>query len=316
MPLIIVSGYPSSGKTHRARQLVESFQKRIADAGSWTTTTTTTASDARIARLRVHHVSDQTLGLGRDVYGDVRREKDGRAAEFSAVERLVSKDDVVVADGLNYIKGYRYQLYCAAKAASTPSCVIHIGTPIATCREANARLLADPGREDGGYLEDIFEDLIRRFEEPIGMNRWDSPLFTVLRDDETPPFDAIWDALIGQEGKMKTVKPHQATVLKSTPSSNYIHDLDRRTQEVINAVLSYQRDHPGEAGGQVIIRDVSTTSTTARAPALDLPMTPISVPQLQRLRRQFVNLNRQGTLDVSRIEGGFVEWLNGEFEQS
>lgn len=120
MPLIIVSGYPSSGKTHRARQLVESFHKRIADAGS---STTTTASDARIARLRVHHVSDQTLGLGRDIYGDVRREKDGRAAEFSTVERLVGKDDVVVADGLNYIKGYRYQLYCAAKAASTPSCV-------------------------------------------------------------------------------------------------------------------------------------------------------------------------------------------------
>lgn len=147
------------------------------------------------------------------------------------------------------------------------------------------------------------------------MNRWDSPLFTVLRDDDTPPFEAIWEALIGQEGKTKTVKPHQATVLKAPPTSNYIHDLDRRTQEVIDAVLSYQRDHPGEAGGQVIIRGVSTTSTTS-APAVDLPVTPISVPQLQRLRRQFVNLNRQGALDVSRMEGGFVEWLNREFRQS
>lgn len=45
------------------------------------------------------------------------------------------------------------------------------------------------------------------------MTRWDSPLFTVLYDDETPPFDAIWEALIGSDGNTKTIKPHQATVL-------------------------------------------------------------------------------------------------------
>ena len=44
------------------------------------------------------------------------------------------------------------------------------------------------------------------------MNRWDSPLFTVPFDDESPPCEAIWDAIIGSEGKMKTVKPNLATV--------------------------------------------------------------------------------------------------------
>lgn len=89
---------------------------------------------------------------------------------------------------------------------------IHVGTPMQTCREINARLLAD-STVDGGYTEDIFEDLVSRFEEPIGMNRWDRPLFTVLYDDPSPPLEEIWNALVGQEGKMKTVKPHQATVL-------------------------------------------------------------------------------------------------------
>lgn len=43
---------------------------------------------------------------------------------LSAVERTLSKDDIVIADGMNYIKGFRYQLYCVARAISTPHCVV------------------------------------------------------------------------------------------------------------------------------------------------------------------------------------------------
>lgn len=70
------------------------------------------------------HIDDQFLGLGRDVYRDARTEKDARASEYSAVKRALGKDSIVVADGLNYIKGFRYQLYCEAKAVQTPSCVV------------------------------------------------------------------------------------------------------------------------------------------------------------------------------------------------
>ena len=45
------------------------------------------------------------------------------------------------------------------------------------------------------------------------MTRWDSPLFTVPFDDAEPPFEAIWNALIGEEGKTKIVRPNAATVL-------------------------------------------------------------------------------------------------------
>ena len=45
------------------------------------------------------------------------------------------------------------------------------------------------------------------------MTRWDSPLFTVPYEDEMPPFDDIWEAMIGSEGKAKLVKPNQATVM-------------------------------------------------------------------------------------------------------
>jgi len=88
---------------------------------------------------------------------------------------------------------------------------VHVGTPIEKCQEINARLLED-NEKDGGYLKDLFDNLVYRYEEPNGMTRWDSPLFTVPFDDEMPPFEAIWETMIGSEGKAKTVKPNLATV--------------------------------------------------------------------------------------------------------
>lgn len=64
------------------------------------------------------------LGVSRSVYHTAKAEKDARAEEHSAVKRLLSRNDIVIADGLNYIKGFRYQLYCDAKEQKTPSCVV------------------------------------------------------------------------------------------------------------------------------------------------------------------------------------------------
>jgi len=47
------------------------------------------------------------------------------------------------------------------------------------------------------------------------MTRWDSPYFSVLWEDEEPPAQDIWDAVVGGPGAKKVVKPHQATMLVS-----------------------------------------------------------------------------------------------------
>lgn len=43
-----------------------------------------------------------------------------------------------------------------------------------------------------------FDALVLRFEAPDSRNRWDSPLFTILKDDELP-FEAIFDALFNRK---------------------------------------------------------------------------------------------------------------------
>lgn len=132
------------------------------------------------------------------------------------------------------------------------------------------------------------------------MTRWDSPLFTVAHSDPHPPCDAIWDALIGSSTTPKTVKPNQATVLKPPSASDYLYLLDKATQETVTAILEWQKDHMGESGGDVRIGNE----------VLELAA-PVTLPQLQRFRRQFISMNRQDALPKERIRNGFIEYLAG-----
>ena len=91
---------------------------------------------------------------------------------------------------------------------------MHVGTSIEKCREINQRLLERDGGKSG-YEKEIFENLVYRYEEPNGMNRWDSPLFTVLFEDPAPPYEQIWSAIVGSDRETKTVKPNAATVTVS-----------------------------------------------------------------------------------------------------
>lgn len=83
------------------------------------------------------------------IYLDAREEKKARGALLSAVERSLSKDDIVIADALNYIKGFRYQLYCIARAIGTPHCVVQTGVPVDIAKEWNK------SRGSAGYDETV-----------------------------------------------------------------------------------------------------------------------------------------------------------------
>ena len=87
--------------------------------------------------------------------------------------------------------------------------------------------------------------------------------------------------------------------------SDYLYELDKTTQEIVTTILAWQKDHPGEGGQDLHISEAS--------PAVELPMNPVSLPQLQRIRRQFIAMNRKTQVPKPRIKSAFVEYLNGNF---
>jgi len=316
MQLIIITGFPTSGKTHRAQQLQTHLLNRISSLPN------THPSSG----LRVHLISDHSLAIPRTVYNleskdahersNNASEKDARASVYAAVKRVLSNKDIVILDHANYIKGWRYQLYCEAKAVRTPHCVVHIGTPVDKARMINEERLAgsvDVKEEDKSYTPECWENLVFRYEEPNAFTRWDSPLFTVLWEDEQPDCDGIWDAVVGSEaeGGKKIVRPNQATVLKVSTSEDYLYELDKSTQAILNKILEWSKDHPGEGGGEVGVGERDNEELT-----VDLPANPIGLPALQRLRRQFISLNRKNAVPVQRIRESFVGYLNDSFENA
>lgn len=52
-----------------------------------------------------------------------------RGALKAAIERALSRDALVIADSMNYIKGFRYELFCIAKSQTTPLCVVRHVVP-------------------------------------------------------------------------------------------------------------------------------------------------------------------------------------------
>ncbi|RKP39280.1 chromatin associated protein KTI12, partial [Dimargaris cristalligena] len=275
MPLVILAGIPCSGKTRRAEELRVYFQKRLADIPG--------------PERKIHILNDQSLGIAKSAYDASTQEKLARGQLMSAVERLVNRDDIVIADGLNYIKGFRYQMYCVARASRTPHCVIHVAAPAAIASEWNA------ARPDG-YESAMFDNLVSRFEEPEGRNRWDAPLFTVLYSDESAPLDSIWGALFDR----KAPPPHLATAVKPVTETNYLYELDKVTQDVLNAFLEAQKE---QLVDQIMVPH-------AESVRLHLPSRTVSLAELRRVRRQFININRMHVLLGSdRIAEQFAEYL-------
>ncbi|KAL4897384.1 chromatin associated protein KTI12 [Aspergillus ambiguus] len=223
MPLIILTGYPCSGLTYRAHQLaslLESTQSALFDAG---------VIPASKPRYKIHVVPTHDYSHPRTVYDNARTEKETRGVAYARAKRLLGRDSFVILDGMNYIKGYRYQLWCEAKALGTTCCVVHVGTPVDQCVANNeARLHRESSQTpetkatpdeasqnpssqpppatsttpqeqapEDPYPPELLNNLIFRYEEPSTASRWDKPLFTVPWADAEPPTADIWTALTG-----------------------------------------------------------------------------------------------------------------------
>ncbi|ESP00407.1 hypothetical protein LOTGIDRAFT_200870 [Lottia gigantea] len=271
MPLILMCGFPSSGKTKRTQELKQYLSENEPN--------------------RVVHLVTEDVDLSKnELYADPQKEKISRGNMKSSVQRLLNKEDFVILDSLNYIKGYRYELFCVSKSCQTPHCVI-----LCDISPENAERFNKSRPESEQYDDKILEGLIQRFEPPVSTNRWDSPLFTVQIDD-TLPFQLILDSLL----KRKPPPPNVSTQCQPLSSTNFLYELDKRTQEIVTEIMSSQKL-------SIIGDSISIPGATDKI----ILTKNLTIGELQRYRRQFITYSKMHPVDDSnKISNMFVQYLN------
>ncbi|XP_053573239.1 protein KTI12 homolog [Bombina bombina] len=270
MPLVVLCGFPCSGKSSRALEL----QIHLEQCGR-----------------KVVIISDHELGVDRNaVYADSKKEKEIRGALRAAVERKLNKEDIVILDSLNYIKGYRYELFCLIKHTQTPHCLIYCLTAPETSSMWNQER-----DENDQYTQEIFDALVQRFEAPDSRNRWDSPLFTVHKNEELP-LEEICNAVFHR----KAPPPNQSTQTQPLSSTNFLHELDKVTQDVVTAVLNAQKT---SIPGDIIV-------VPGASEKIELPRI-LNMSELRKLRRQFISYTKlHPNENISQLANMFVQYLN------
>ncbi|KAI9458540.1 chromatin associated protein KTI12 [Russula earlei] len=280
MALVTLSGYPSSGKTRRAIQLKEHLDRRVADPS------------CNCPAQKVVVLSDDTLNIDRSSYNDSRSEKPARAALFAAIQRQMGPDTILIVDALNYIKGFRYQLYCAARELKLRTCTVYVVATAELCQRWNAERT-----DDRGYRAETLGNLVARYEEPSSMVRWDSPLFTVPWSESDVPIELIWKTIT--EGNVKP--PNVGTQAVPKAPSDALHTLEQVSTSVVRAILTEQ-GASGMSGGPVTFRLTETVKPQGRLPARTLTLS-----ELQRMKRQFVTLQKKA-ITLGTVEKGMIDW--------
>ncbi|GAA6013624.1 hypothetical protein JCM10207_004794 [Rhodosporidiobolus poonsookiae] len=303
MALVTLSGYPCAGKTTRAQELRAFLEHKLQDA------------PPTLARLKVVLINDESLSLAKSVYDDARAEKPARASLFSAVQRGLNKETIVIVDAMNYIKGSRYQMYCAAREMQCRNCTLFVATPPDQCKAWNAARPAE-----SAYAELTLDNLISRFEEPNGAARWDSPLVIVAAGDAplTAKPDGAAEGVAGSEAAERIwqaitendVRPaNVATQIVQTSSTSYLTRLESTTSLLIQTLLSQQSLSPLSGPTTLVL------STSPKPTRIELSIfKPVTMPQLQRLKRQFTQLNARAGTEFSqeRIASMFSEYVEGQ----
>ncbi|KDP41289.1 hypothetical protein JCGZ_15696 [Jatropha curcas] len=298
MALVVICGQPCSGKSTAAICLSEALKESE-------------------SKLTVRVIDEASFHLDRNQsYANMTAEKNLRGVLRSEVDRSVSKDNIIIIDSLNSIKGYRYELWCLARAAGIRYCVLFCDAEDTQCQKWN-----EQRREKGeaAYDDAIFVDLARRFERPDRRNRWDSPLFELwpykdgIQKSSTAILDAVSYLTKQVDSKSRDVKILQPTIATQNTrfsEANSLYELDRATQEVISVIV--------EAQSQAIGATPNGVSLGQGLPTLNISRS-VGLPELRRLRRTFIKLTSQTSLsgppppsDAESAKRMFVDYLNRE----
>ncbi|XP_060535300.1 protein KTI12 homolog [Cylas formicarius] len=273
MPLIVITGVPCSGKTTRSIQLKQFFEAQGKE---------------------VFIVSEYQQIVKADFkknafYADSNKEKHIRGLLKSEVLKFINSTNVVILDALNYIKGYRYELYCGTKANKCTQCTIHAEIN----RDEAWNFNTNREQEEEKYSRDIFDALIMRYEDPDPKNRWDSPLFTVFPENELDS-EAIYSSLF----KKPPPKPNMSTQNPPLSSTNFLYDLDKITKQIVDDLIKIKNSG---CSGEITLPGYE---------GVTLNVTETNAQQLMLLRRQYLTYSKMHPPEEKDVADLFVQFLS------
>lgn len=152
-----------------------------------------------------------------------------------------------------------------------------------------------------------------RFEVPDERQRWDAPLFHVTEAEEagiyeatrpgsdgtTATHNALFEAIASALYAGPSLRPTAAVLPTKTAAPTYLHELDRRTNDVVT--------HLTAAMASVLIGDAVRIPGAAEPLPLLRKMAPL---ELKRRKRAFDKLATTDPIAVEAIVPRFVAYLS------
>lgn len=291
MALVILCGYPACGKSNVAQALAVEVSKTgrrvlvVGDGGA-----------EAFAAGGVWTVLRGARGLRGELYLNASSEKRVRSELRGAAERGLGEHEVVIVDSMNYVRGYRYELWCAARAHGAACSLIHVGDG-----DSIACIRRDTIREDS-YGRELVRALVGRFEMPRLTREWDAPLKRNATAADTVALTlCILDA--------KPLVHNSATRMPIKPGSDVLGALDAATRAAEAELLGYIRESGGDGGGvgrRILLTHSTRPVILARA---------VRVSEIRSMRRALLNLARhQPPNDLSReaVVNEYVDYVNAQ----
>mmetsp|Transcript_3018 Transcript_3018/g.5338 ORF Transcript_3018/g.5338 Transcript_3018/m.5338 type:complete len:301 (+) Transcript_3018:671-1573(+) len=294
MGMIVICGGPCSSKS----RVAESIRDRLVSVCS------VEQKDFKV------EIVDEGFGLVSRVeaYRSSHTEKQTRARLKAAVERHLNSSSLVICDGMNYIKGFRYELYCLARAANVPSCVVFCNSSVESSVVLNdARMRAG----EDSYESTFINALYSRIEVPIGTNRWDRPLFEIDTSstsfDGNETYETVLNSIVSAVlHPTQLTRKHHSTVKTRVGDANALGSLDYATREVENAILERLIDT--HVGGTIPI------SGSEISVLLGKQVTPADLRSIRRAYLKMVrmqNAQSNGTTQSMQIlTQQYIEHIN------
>jgi protein KTI12 len=234
MAVIVLVGVPGSGKTTLANNLKPVFEA--------------TSRECVI-------VSEPSVEDG--AFDASHLETQARSDFKAAVHRQIHSDRVTIVDGMNFLKGFRYELYCFAREASVGFCC-------AFCDVSDEDAFE---RSKHRYPESKLKTLIGRMERPSEKNRWDQPLVIVRDPNDRSIIESIVNNSLSRASKLIAKK----ATTKAIGSSAQVNDqIDRTINEFSTELLRLQSTVPIGAtinicGAQFVLKRTLNSGQLKRA---------------------------------------------------